>query len=245
VDWVKKHAIVVIVTASVLGGVVLSVVEVEAGEKFAAVLLGLTLVASVAILASAITAAVYAKPAYDEAVAHLRPVALLLHEVSLRDPLDHEVQAKEVAGSPPVYEIGDPYNLVIRATLQNVGDATAYFVLNFRVPVQVGLRPLDDPRKGHYVSADERVFPFGNGLEVRSSYSVADAVLPKRLLITYAAQITIPAADSPWTEGWPMRIVVRGRNDAKVAVDHEFLVKVIREAAAPAGGEETAPSQPQ
>ena len=72
VAWVRSHwVIVAIVATTVLVGVALSAAADAAGQSFATVLIGLTLVASLAILASAITAAIYAKPAYDAAVAHL------------------------------------------------------------------------------------------------------------------------------------------------------------------------------
>jgi hypothetical protein len=88
--WVKSHALHSIIVASLVAAVGLSVGLAIADETVETILVGLTLIASVAILASAITAALYAKPAFDEALAHLRRPQLTLDELKLTDPGDAE-----------------------------------------------------------------------------------------------------------------------------------------------------------
>ena len=127
--WLRRNlAIVLIVGATVGSGVALSFAAKGAQENLLTILTGLTLVASLAILASAVTAAIYAKPAYDEAVAHLRPVALRLYNLTLRDEQGKTVTVVRQIDGFDVYEVSLPCTTLIQVSVQNVGRASAYCI---------------------------------------------------------------------------------------------------------------------
>jgi len=72
------RAIALIVGLALVVAAASSFFEVEAHQNLVTVLSGDVLVASVAIFSAAVTAAIYAKPAFDDALARARPADLAL-----------------------------------------------------------------------------------------------------------------------------------------------------------------------
>jgi ketosteroid isomerase-like protein len=138
--WVRSHAIHSIIVVSLVAAVGLSVGLAIADETVETILVGLTLVASTAILASAITAALYAKPAYDEAVAHLRTRQLTQDELKLpvsQENVEVVRRAVEAANRRPkpdfdvVNALYDPNHMLV-AQLSGVEGETFRGARGFR-----------------------------------------------------------------------------------------------------------------
>ena len=105
----KDHAIAFIVVMSVVWGTVLTVVIAnKKNEGLDTVLTGLTLIVSAAIFASAVAAAVYAKPAYDLAIGQLRPPDLKFRQNIVQLPGPTQVKEVKKRRGFHVYEIPSP-----------------------------------------------------------------------------------------------------------------------------------------
>lgn len=243
--WLWNHRIVSgIVGVSAVTGVVLSVVEVNDGQDLATVLIGLTLIASVAILAAAITAAIYAKPAYDEAVSLLKPIQLSIVEFSLSDENGELVttdQGELYIGdggewvfnpsfqsteSTLVYQSTQrfPSDLRLEVTVFNEGKGTARCGMNLRVPTECELRPLDP--ETHRLTSAHRYSALAPEAYTRCRLSVSDNLIPRGVNKTYAAEIKIPDQASPWDLGWPMRLTFFRPGETETAIDRMWWVSV-------------------
>lgn len=176
-----------------------------------------------AIFLAAVTAAIYAKPAFDEALARTRPAEL---------ELDVSVMASGVAVPPTSTDDGHVFRVVgacprtieIRLSLKNVGKQACACVFNFRVPEQCQLRPLDEVSKQHFLSSGDRDLELVPGLVSTGRYSYAQVVLPSKVYATYAAEISLPADLSSWPSGWPMRVIATGVNNQKLQLDFWWWV---------------------
>jgi len=243
--WLWNHRIVSgIVGVSVGLGVVLSVVEVNDRQNLATVLVGLTLIASVAILAAAITAAIYAKPAYDEAVSLLQPIHLSIVDFSLSDENGELVttdQGQLYLGdvgewvfnpsfqsteSVPVYQSTQPLpsDLRLEVTVFNEGKGTARCGMNFRVPAECELRPLDP--ETHRLTSANRYARLAPDVYTRCRLSVSDNLIPRGVNKTYAAEIKIPDSVSSWDLGWPMMLMFFRPGETENAIERMWWVSV-------------------
>ena len=142
------------------------------------------------------------------------------------NPINRELASVEGVDGFPIFELDSPCKLRVIVTMSNIGPASANVLFNFRVPTQIELQPVNDPRTGHYVSADERLLESAYDGMVQTRYSVAETVLPKRVSITYAAEVTIPHGGCPWPNGWPMRAMARGLHQEEAGLDHPFWIRM-------------------
>jgi hypothetical protein len=219
--WLRENwVIATIVGASVLVGTGISVAELHANESLLTVFAGLTLVASVAIFAAAVTAAIYAKPAYDDAVSLRRPAELNIEDFSLIDGIT-ELEPKDRGAEWPVYDTGQPRPrpVKLRVKIRNVGKRNSRCILNIQVPFECGLFPLDAPRLEHYLSSGENRYTLMPGVVALCRLSAAEGLIPSKMTITYTAEIALPDAAPEWDSGWPMRIVMRGVGNQQLAVN--------------------------
>ena len=244
-EWLKRNLVIIlIVAATVGGGIVLSVAAKNAHENLLTILTGLTLVASLAIFASAVTAAIYAKPAYDEAVTHLRPVDLELYGLTLRNELGEPITAAGQADGFDVYETSLPCTMLVQVSVQNVGRTSAYCIFNLRVPAECDITPID-PMTGHHQTTDERILRLMPRVFTSARYTAAEPQIARGAIVAYAAKVRIPRAhpsqkawsmrpSSPWhpdlssahsLAAWPIQIVVRGFVEDEFAIDRPFLVR--------------------
>jgi hypothetical protein len=208
IGWIADNLLVTaIVALTLLLGVVLSIAEDILGEPLATILITDTLIATVAILAAAVTAAVYAKPAYDDAVNLRRPAQLKITEFTLRAG-GSEIEP-ETGVSPRVFLItcDCPTTLTLDFTVRNVGRHTTRAGFNLRVPEQCGLSPSGDPASGHHLTPGARVRELVPDVLARCVVSSADTVIPRNINKSYSAELTIPAGVCPWESGWPARLL--------------------------------------
>ena len=81
---IKRRRTIVAIVALALGvGIASAVSMALTGHTLDTIFAGLSLIVSEAIFVAAIAAAVYAKPAYDEAVARMRPPLLHIQEFGI------------------------------------------------------------------------------------------------------------------------------------------------------------------
>lgn len=219
-NWVRTNVIAVIVGTAVLVGAGLTAAALSADQSLLAVLTGLTLVASVAIFAAAVAAAIYAKPAYDDAVSLRRPAELNVEDFCLQDGTT-ELAPDDRGTKTPVYSVGGPRPSAVklRVTITNEAQWNARCIFNIQVPTQCELAPLDAPRLEHYLTGGENLKEVMPGVIVRCRSSAAEGLIPSGVTITYTATITLPDADPDWEFGWPMRVAMRGVGNERLAID--------------------------
>jgi hypothetical protein len=243
--WLKRNlAIVLIVLASVGGGTALSVVATNEHHDLLTILTGLILVVSVALFAAADAAAIYAKPAYDEAVAHLRPNKLALYSLTLCDEPGNTIPTARTADGFDFYDVSLPSAITIRVSFRNVGRASAYCLFNLRVPVECELTPLDDPSSGHHPSTDQRILRLMPTVFMMARYSASEVRVPRGVIVAYAVEVRIPEvapSERAWVSppaspsqpdpsaarsltAWPIQIVVKGAADDEFSIDRSLWV---------------------
>jgi hypothetical protein len=215
-------AIIVAVTA--VSGAALSLAELLAGEPLLTVLTGLTLIASLAILASAITAAIYAKPAYDEAVSHLLPADLTITE-TLYDEFDNELSPTDFTHDGfAVYEVPRQSTCKLHVRVFNAGRAVE-FVFNFFVPAECDLTITDPPEKVHYLAANRLWEIMGVTLLTKDSISRPSGTIARESGATYIVAIGMPDLDCPYLNGWPMEARAKGVSDSGLGVAQSWWVR--------------------
>ena len=243
--WLGNHGVLIaIVGGSIAAGIVLSVVEVDDGQDLATVLIGLTLIVSVAILAAAVTAAVYAKPAYDQAASILKPIHLSIVEFSLSDAngqLVTEDQGQLLQEAPgewifnpsfhsteslPVYQSTQPLPsvLTLQVTVKNEGKGTARCAMNFQIPSECDLEPRDPPTQR--LASAIRDLPLNDDVSAPCRFSIADTEIPRDISISYVTDITIPAQAPKWRLGWPMYLFFFRPGEQKNAIELQWWVSV-------------------
>jgi hypothetical protein len=235
--WLRRHlAITLIVVVSVLVGVATSLIEVTHGDTLDTIYSGLILIASVAILLSAITAALYAQPAYDDWRAQQKPPSLKIDRFVIIDPsfgelmpVDSDViEQAQSHGTPhracDRYQIATGSVILVQVSFENTGRVAADCVFNCFVPVGCNLRPADDPIRSHYrgtTTVSRRIVDD----PIQCTYSAAPISVPSRTRITFAAEVSVPRGPCRWRYGWPMQVALTPVRHQEAVAKVSWLVE--------------------
>jgi hypothetical protein len=221
VHWV----IALIVGASLFAGAVCSVVLTDAAEPLITVLTADVLVASLAIFAAAVAAAIYAKPAYDQAIESLRPADIEMVDFQL-SASDGTLPRADTSDGLTVFRVSAarPHTLKLSVTITNVGAVHSLCAFNLKVPVECLLQPRDPAKVQHEIVSVGKVAELTPSVTTRSQVSAAEGMLYRGYSKEYNAEITLPDGECPWESGWPMRLCCFGPNEPGYALDFAWWV---------------------
>ncbi len=202
-----------------------SIALADEGEPLIAVLTADALVVSVAIFAAAVAAAIYAKPAYDQAIASLRPAEVEIVDFQL-DGTDGAQQTIDTLNEVPVFRVSSvrPYTIRVCVTITNVGAANTWCSFNLWVPASCDLQPCDPAKVQHEVMSRGKLVELTPGEETQCKVSTAEGMLYRGYSKEYNAEITLPTEGCPSESGWPMRLCCFGPNERGFAVEFAWWV---------------------
>jgi hypothetical protein len=226
-SWVKTakkyKTILAIVGATLTAAGVSSYFEVDANTGLLTVLTGDVLVVSAAIFAAAVTAAIYAKPAFDVARALANPAKIVLESLT--------VYQGEVNLVPHLGEDGrDIYTaparaltLRVSATVASDDEVPRRTRCNILAVLPCNLTPVGP--KEFRRQPDEPSWPLlpEEGpvpiAVVAGNHEVTEAVKSR-----FIVDLALPVERSRWTNGWPMRMTLTASNRAGFVIDHTFWI---------------------
>jgi hypothetical protein len=227
--WVRRYRwILLIVIATLIAAAVSSFFEVKAGQNLSTILTGDVLVVSVAIFAAAVTAAIYAKPAFESARA-------------LAEPPRITVQAITVAqdGSDLTWRVGEDSRIIFTAPTRSAPIKVTVAVnsddpwprptycnilaaspcqLNAVSPKSLSTLP-DEP--SYLLLLDES--PIAVAV-VGGDHEVTEAAITR-----FIAELTVPDERSHWPNGWPVRMTLTANNRRGFVIDETWWITTIDE----------------